>query len=1180
MRELMHETNSLINESSQLIINKEFKSQFTSIHINNNENNELNDYLPDWSLNINQQIDDKQSDGDSNESEPDFKQQTNKIAEGKIIFSYLPQILPISQETMQTSSLVEKMESAFEYLKSGWTLLISTNTLDAAKNTHECDQTAKSLQNAFIHYSYLFQIYNNKNKIDTIIHLFVQMLKLLNFDPSSKFNTNSHMLIYIPGLVEKFIAQLLQIEARPNKSEIFQLIYCLINTSESILKSIYTFKTNKNFILNSDSILSQTANTSESAIITSNNKQKPNHYGTIQFIDLLFEKCWTFLIESIQNNKENDNNLLIILIEKRLQQLPAVFNTLQTAKQIQFSSIYKRKQTFKINKADMIYLAYGDLDQAYQVWLKQLNQLIEKLKTTSKLQMNNSYKKDLDKSIKIVHKIFYSCLENYELEKLIQFINSYLINDDDNCPFSLTMNTFKHVKPMKQFRKLPISIVSCIKSLARFMALYFINTKQILIHSVSNPLQMESILLDQSSIGCIKLSKQLITNCINSNLSIIFTSDKCLELFILTGLYDEAVYFLNLINDWKNSYLLSTILKETSQTNVLSQLDNLPLEMQPEEMLTLKVCSFLGINTKNLLIMEKQDLDNIGCILKELLLCSVMTRVSILEQLLIKLMESFISLIQQLCSNNQMIVSDEFYLPAPPVYCFQFDSTTTTTTDLKEYNRESNIRIKLYSISKCIIMLLTASNLHVPLIKWYLESLKHSSEKMKQFQGISTNTFQLSFSLKILLTSIRFQKIGYIPNILFEIFRDFCACLFFLDCRDKFSHLLRQYTRIFIINQNLNESKIESLIPMCLKIIDYGCLLLNYKSFFVGQEQHLIIQDIVLSTISRLTRLIDDATELADLNLELKLANCIDKSIKTSNNENDDEYENFNLKLKKLTHSWTKIVVTKIDTDITMNDIYAHTLEVVQKSVRPKLVSLYGVGEECLCEKYNEKKQLQQQQQQQTAGGYDFERSEYGSEFLELFFKLSFDQTEDWECLIQAVNQTPLLPEFYDLIRMEQIPNLDYLDKQFVMIPINELIPDTLQQSRRRRSVLNSNEFQHNQQIGLFRSYSTKSVNTMNEIDDLKNVNNLVDLEDKENIRTDKPLKIIDYGPKYVQIANLSIWLMKWSIRFQKLIMKHKFTSSFWDSSASNSEIITLKLNSINANFLSKFKNLTFFVIL
>jgi len=188
---------------------------------------------------------------------------------------------------------------------------------------------------------------------------------------------------------------------------------------------------------------------------------------------------------------------------------------------------------------------------------------------------------------------------------------------------------------MKQFRKLPISIVSCIKSLARFMALYFINTKQILIHSVSNPLQMESILLDQSSIGCIKLSKQLITNCINSNLSIIFTSDKCLELFILTGLYDEAVYFLNLINDWKNSYLLSTILKETSQANVLSQLDNLPPEMQPEEMLTLKVCSFLGINTKNLLIMEKQDLDNIGCILKELLLCSVMTRVSILEQLLI-----------------------------------------------------------------------------------------------------------------------------------------------------------------------------------------------------------------------------------------------------------------------------------------------------------------------------------------------------------------------------------------------------------------------------------------------------------------------------------------------------------------------------------------------------------------
>jgi hypothetical protein len=118
---------------------------------------------------------------------------------------------------------------------------------------------------------------------------------------------------------------------------------------------------------------------------------------------------------------------LVILIEKRLQHLPAVFNTLQTAKQIQFSSIYKRKQTFEINKADMIYLAYGDLNQAYLEWHKQLNELIEKLNSSRKKL--NSNKKDLDKSIKLAHKIFYSCLENYELEKLGEGNNqSFLSN--------------------------------------------------------------------------------------------------------------------------------------------------------------------------------------------------------------------------------------------------------------------------------------------------------------------------------------------------------------------------------------------------------------------------------------------------------------------------------------------------------------------------------------------------------------------------------------------------------------------------------------------------------------------------------------------------------------------------------------------------------------------------------
>lgn len=74
----------------------------------------------------------------------------------------------------------------------------------------------------------------------------------------------------------------------------------------------------------------------------------------------------------------------------------------------------------------------------------------------------------------------------------------------------------------------------------------------------------------------------------------------------------------------------------------------------------------------------------------------------------------------------------------------------------------------------------------------------------------------------------------------------------------------------------------------------------------------------------------------------------------------------------------------------------------------------------------------------------------------------------------------------------------------------------------------------------------------------------------------EQPFKVIDLGYQYIEPSNLAIWLIKWATKFQKTLMAHKTAASFWysgnnnktESENINSTLTTLKLGSVNANFL------------
>ena len=447
-----------------------------------------------------------------------------------------------------------------------------------------------------------------------------------------------------------------------------------------------------------------------------------------------------------------------------------------------------------------------------------------------------------------------------------------------------------------------------------------------------------------------------------------------------------------------------------------------------------------------------------------------------------------------------------------------------------------------------------------------------------------TNTFELTFPLRTLLTTLRYQRVSYIPDSVLFMFREFCTLLFYLDLRDKFSLTLRKFSKHTIQSQNLDYNRTKSAqldnssVNLCLRIINYGNLMLSYRCFL--KQQQFEIQDIVVSSIGRLGRLRERSMEL-----ERRLAECVEK--RWTDGESEEliyDAESFDLKLAKLLDEWKE---AEYDT-LTMGDVYEHSALNAVKAERQRVLSIYGEGEEVLVRIHDKNGS---RTQPYLCGSFEFERFEGCAEFLELFFKLAFDQTEDWETLGNSNDQTPLLPEFFDEIRAQELPNDEIVDRQHIMSPGDDNehaeIDSSLPGYRRRRVLGNSQKYTQKQnwtcdkfgnqdpteKQDIFKAHPSNNVDS--EESEIKKEEDHDDIESelqkallikehKKHYLSDQPLKVLDFGPKYAETTNLAIWLIKWASRFQKILMSHKSVPSFWLGSTNP----TIKLCSINANFL------------
>jgi hypothetical protein len=123
---------------------------------------------------------------------------------------------------------------------------------------------------------------------------------------------------------------------------------------------------------------------------------------------------------------------------------------------------------------------------------------------------------------------------------------------------------------------------------------------------------------------------------------------------------------------------------------------------------------------------------------------------------------------------------------------------------------------------------------------------------------------------------------------------------------------------------------------------------------------------------------------------------------------------------------WRTIPFNK---SISMSDAFHQYVVDQHRSSVAKLVSLYGIGEDSLQRVYT----LNLSHVDPChCGSYSFERSSTVSNFILLLFHIGFDKSENWESFVKNINKVPLIPQSFNEIRDQQIPNINRIDRRLI----------------------------------------------------------------------------------------------------------------------------------------------------
>lgn len=186
-------------------------------------------------------------------------------------------------------------------------------------------------------------------------------------------------------------------------------------------------------------------------------------------------------------------------------------------------------------------------------------------------------------------------------------------------------------------------------------------------------------------------------------------------------IYYDFLFIQVFINDWRSSFLLDSVLRESGRYESL--IADHPIDPDP---LVTKITQLLLSRSHDL--MQQVHSASIARSIRSLMTAAVITKrdpqLVVLERLTHELLVEAWQL--------ALIVPADFYLPAPPIYCPQ-----QQLADDHQHNGESRTRAKMSLILKQMMIVFEACRLHVPLIKWYLNDLVQAQVVMKNQLGVN-----------------------------------------------------------------------------------------------------------------------------------------------------------------------------------------------------------------------------------------------------------------------------------------------------------------------------------------------------------------------------------------------------------------------------------------------------------
>ncbi|XP_041357450.1 uncharacterized protein LOC121374415 [Gigantopelta aegis] len=702
----------------------------------------------------------------------------------------------------------------------------------------------------------------------------------------------------------------------------------------------------------------------------------------------------------------------------------------------------------KVNPGDK-HSVDGHHTQALNAWKEQLKEF--------------AAEENHPKAAKLMHSLLYTHLIQGELLTAVDFVDHLILRA--NVPASVDVDHLSLITSLES--RLPLmtlvtdtlkplafespdmvpciqdrSIRQVVQTMARFMAAYFSN-KAVYVFPPHNPQPLPAIHWDTAIVNkriILQYHEDISRLIRQNNLSAVWNVQRTLEYLLLSGLVCEATWFADTLGDWKASFLMAVAC--THHRAIAPTVYNkprkpllLPEFLSPSNILQRKLKLLINHGNKDaqfdsktltqdtIIVDNTTDLHQLTQTLEDIMTTAVVSRVDIVPWLFTELVDS----LRTLVSNFQTIVPQDFYLPAPPLYCPQ------PTDQSAAEKREIMLRRRAASIIQLILAVLKASHLSLSVISWYVNALNNIQEKACSFkantEGPCCELPEMLEQFLSVQTPLSLHDNSKSVQTVLQGFRDFCTIMWMIHSRDMLSQNLRNREKYLekisyqdYTKTDWERTEHEKWMKECFTNLQWAVNLLAFSRFLPDEGS---IYKIVLSLLMELPQREDVADILAEFFYDME---NLDAEVQE--------------KLDKILFDWQMVIVKPEDDGKSAKECAEDDANDGRKSVtffdaspRGKSLSVYFHKQSQIMGKVLKKKSKcfgsysefvfdpsdNHSQSKLNIGSRPFETRLFYFEFLDTFASVCFARLLENEPQQLSVKNYPLLAPWVDEISSLQL---------------------------------------------------------------------------------------------------------------------------------------------------------------